>query len=355
MAFSFEHDESLGDGVLRIIRTQLAKAMTELDGTGVDDLPAVVHGVRKRGKRVRAVLRLVRPVLGDDYDSVNIAVRDAGRRLASIRDAHALLGTFDALTAGCSEDRVDVGLLGVRSGLVRRAQEESAAARQNAVTGEVTALLGSARARVDDWSLDDGFETIGPGLRATYRRGRRGWRAAIDHPSPEALHEWRKSAKFLWHQTELLGPSAPLILDPLADALHALSDTLGDSHDLVVLCDLLKADPDAFGGWREVDGAVVLADRCRTDLNRRAVGLGARLYAERPTAFVDRQSRYMHAWQTLGDEQAAGEIAAIAPPDDGVAGLSRRALYNLARTADVRGRSTMGRDDLLGSLRAAAP
>lgn len=355
MAFSFEHDESLGDGVLRIIRKQLTNAMTELDGMGVDDLPAVVHGVRKRGKRVRAVLRLVRPVLGDDYDSVNIAVRDAGRRLASIRDAHALLGTFDALTAGCSGDRVDGGLLGVRSGLVRRAQEESAAARQDAMIGEVTALLDSARARVDAWFLDDGFETIAPGLRATYRRGRRGLRAAVDQPTPEALHDWRKSAKFLWHQTELLGASAPPVLDPLADALHALSDTLGDSHDLVVLCELLQADPDAFGGWREVNGAVDLADRCRTDLDRRAVGLGARLYAEIPTAFVDRLSRYMDAWQTLGDEQAAGEIATIAPPDDGLDGLSRRALYDLARTARVSGRSAMDRDDLIGSLRALGP
>ena len=111
-------------------RKQLTKAMADLDGMGDDDLEAVVHSVRKRGKRVRAVLRLVRPGLGDDYGPANIAVRDAGRRLAPIRDAHALLGTFDALTARGSGDRVDGGLLGVRAGLARRAQEETAAARQ---------------------------------------------------------------------------------------------------------------------------------------------------------------------------------------------------------------------------------
>lgn len=355
LAFAFKPGEPLDEGVRRVVRTQLTKAIAALEGSGEMDLRKVVHGVRKRGKRVRAVLRLVRPGLGEHYGSANIAVRDAGRLLAPIRDAHALLGTFDALTAGSGDHRGAHPLFGVRAGLARRAQEASAAIGADAsVVAEAAALFGSVRDQVDDWPLDDGFEAIGPGLRVTYRGGRHGFQAAVDQPTPEDRHEWRKATKHLWHQTELLTPAAPSILDPLADALHALADTLGDDHDLVVLRDLVQADPDAFGGAEAAAGVVDLADRCRVDLEHRAVALGARLYAERPKAFADRLARYVAAWQAYGDERAAGEIATIAPPEDGLDELSRMDLYDLARAADVPGRSTMGREDLLGSLRASS-
>ena len=148
-------------------------------------------------------------------------------------------------------------------------------------------------------------------------------RSVVLEPSPEALHEWRKGAKHLWHQTQLLAPSAPSALAPAEVSLHALADTLGDDHDLVELVDLLRADPDTFGGSEEVEAAVDLADRRRADLEGRALALGVRLYAEKPKAFVDRMARYWDTWQTYGDELPAGEIGTIAPPDDGLDDLTR--------------------------------
>ena len=353
MAFSFERDEPVGDGVRRIAAAQIDKALAELGGERHDDLRKVVHSVRKRGKRFRALLRLVRPELGKEYRPANVAVRDAGRALAPIREAHALLGTFDALVAGCGPDRVDHGLLGVRAGLAQRAREATARlGADDPVVEEAKALIGSIRDGVDDWAIGDGFSALGPGLEATYRRGRDGFRSVVVDPSPETLHEWRKGAKHLWHQTQLLAPSAPSALGPAEVSLHALADTLGDDHDLVGLIDLLRADPDSFGGCEEVDAAVDLGDRRRTDLEGRALALGARLYAEKPKAFVDRAARYWDTWQRYGDELPAGEIGTIAPPDDGLDDRMRSELYDLARAAEIVGRSAMDRDDLIASLRA---
>ena len=331
---------------------QIDKALAELGGERYDDLRKVVHSVRKRGKRFRALLRLVRPELGKEYHRANEAVRDAGRALAPIREAHALLGTFDALVAGSGPDRVDHGLLGVRAGLAQGAREATARiGTDDPVVEEAKALLGSIRDGVDDWAIGDGFSALAPGLEATYRRGRDGLRSVVLEPSAEALHEWRKGAKHLWHQTQLLAPSAPSALGPAEVSLHALADTLGDDHDLVGLVDLLRADPDSFGGC-EVEAAVDLADRRRADLEERALALGARLYAEKPKAFVDRAARYWDIWQTYGDELPAGEIGTIAPPDDGLEDRMRSELYDLARAADIVGRSAMDRDDLIASLRA---
>ncbi|HEY5887271.1 MAG TPA: hypothetical protein VIT24_06050, partial [Acidimicrobiales bacterium] len=79
MSFAFISGEPFEDGVQRIVRTQLTKAIDDLEGRNDDDvnLRKVVHGARKAGKRVRALLRLVRPGLGTEYRSANIAVRDA--------------------------------------------------------------------------------------------------------------------------------------------------------------------------------------------------------------------------------------------------------------------------------------
>ena len=76
--------------------------------------------------------------------------------------------------------------------------------RQQAA-GEAIEMLSEARARVVDWPLeDDSFAALEPGLRRMYRRGRREWRALQKNPSVEGLHEWRKRAKELWYDHELL-------------------------------------------------------------------------------------------------------------------------------------------------------
>jgi CHAD domain-containing protein len=56
----------------------------------------------------------------------------------------------------------------------------------------------------------------------------------------EHLHDWRKQAKYLWHQFQVLTPIAPGELGELADQFHRLSDYRGDEHDLAVLEQVLS-------------------------------------------------------------------------------------------------------------------
>ncbi len=352
MAFAFERTEPVGHGAQRVAAKQLTKALDALESRHGTDLREVVHGVRKRGKRVRAVARLVRSGLGDDYKPGNIAVRDAGRLLSPIRDGHALLGTFDALVAG-ADARPAGDLLAVRAGLVRRA--EAATERAAGADADVEAaiqLLRHALSVVKGWDLADDTEVVAAGLRATYGRGRAAFEEAVAAPTPESFHEWRKATKHLWHQTQLLEPASPTLLHTQAHALHDLADSLGDDHDLAVLTELVRDDPDAFGGTDAVAAAVTMADARRADLERRAVALGARLYVERPKAFVARMVGSWEAWQECGDEEPAGEIATVAPPVDDLDDQSTSRLYALARAAGLPGRSSMTREDLIASLRA---
>jgi CHAD domain-containing protein len=108
------------------------------------------------------------------------------------------------------------------------------------------------------------------------------------------FHQWRKRAKDLWHELRLLGDAWPAPLGATADEAHRLSELLGDHHDLAVLPeDLLH---------RKLGEEVTLAldvaiDRRQGELVEWTIGLGYRLYAERPQDFGCRLRRYWETWR----------------------------------------------------------
>ena len=68
MAFRLRPGEA-GSGVQRVVVEQVARSMRSLISAAAgsdDEFDDGVHDVRKRLKRVRAVLRLAREPLGDD-------------------------------------------------------------------------------------------------------------------------------------------------------------------------------------------------------------------------------------------------------------------------------------------------
>ena len=96
--------------------------------------------------------------------------------------------------------------------------------------------LAAARAAIPALPLER--KDYGPliaGLRRTYRDGRSAAKKARKKHDTEALHEWRKRVKDLWHQCQVLTPLWPKRMKAMADAAHDLSDLLGEDHDLAVL------------------------------------------------------------------------------------------------------------------------
>ena len=314
MAYRFERDEILSDGVRRIAAEQLEAALDGLAAPSRDEVAGVVHDVRKRCKKVRGLIRLVRPAMGKQYRTVNATVRDAARELSSIRDAHALLATFDDLLAAAVPPASTPALQAVREGLVARAEAATdAVAEADARVERARALLQQALDSVGRWPVSDDIADVAAGLSKTYNRGRNRLAECIDDPSDGNLHEWRKRAKYTWYHVRLLRDAAPSVLEPLAHRYHDLSDAIGSDHDLAVLTEIFRSAPDEFGGADAVRDAQLLIDGQRADLQRRAVRLGVRLYVETREAFGARLTGYYEAWMVHGPELEVGEIAALAP------------------------------------------
>ena len=313
MAYTIDPGAELGEELRAVAHDQVQTAIADLDDV-VADVVEAVHDCRKRCKKLRGLVRLVRPALGEQYTTANALFRDAARELGPLRDAHALLETFDALCDAQREHLPAGGPAAVREQLALRSERARAAATpDNRRVARALDQLRQGERLVDEWTLDaSGFDAVAGGLGKTYNRGRGALLAAIEAPTSEAFHEYRKRVKYTWYHVRLLDETAAGLLPPLGRQLHDLSDTLGDDHDLAVLSEQLLSEPVAFGGDDEVASTMLVVDGQRADLQRRAVRAGARLHAEKPRAFVRRLGAYWEAWHRHGPELATGEIDALA-------------------------------------------
>ncbi|HSL57193.1 MAG TPA: CHAD domain-containing protein [Acidimicrobiales bacterium] len=302
MPYRVKDDEAVPDAVRRIAHEQLGRALVALDDPADDVLDGVVHDVRKRGKKVRALLRLVRDELDDVYPIENAAVRDAARRLAPARDAAVHVETLALVLSDATAVRRPA-FVDLADALRERQGERRTELATGDALAEVAAMLGAVDARVDDWPVaTEGWDAVAPGLRRVYERGRDARAAAIDEGTPEAFHDWRKRAKYLRYQLEIVRRAWPAVLPVVVDATHDLTDDLGEAHDLSELHGVVASD----GGLPLTDGVretlMALIEHRRAERRDRALRGGARLYAETPSRFVDRIGAY---WAVPGPRAVA--------------------------------------------------
>jgi CYTH domain-containing protein/CHAD domain-containing protein len=310
-----EPTEPVSSEVREVVLERLDEAimtLEDLEGAGADTIEKAVHSVRKRCKEIRAAARLVRSSIGHEFDPFNSMVREAADTLGPIRDAHAVLATFDDLRTA-RHRRDDPDLAQVRAGQADAADEATRTVHGgDPRIAKAHTLLVGARERVAHWKIGKGFASLASGLERSYGRGRKDHRRAEAKPTDHHLHEWRKSLKTLWYQVRLIERCAPSMLAPLVATLDDIAEALGDDHDLAVLIERLSATPERFGGKRKVKVATRLARQEQADLRERAFRLGATIYAESPSAFTKRMRMYWNLTRRGGPELYTGGIAELA-------------------------------------------
>ncbi|RBO55078.1 hypothetical protein DSD19_01150 [Rhodovulum sp. BSW8] len=284
-------DKSTEAALRRIAIEEIDAALTELGDPGIA-LHEKVHGLRKRAKKLRGLIRLVRPAF-PAYVRENGAIRDAARRLSGLRDREGMVETFDKLVAG---GRLH-GFEPVRAHLV--AARDRAAAKAH-VEEDLAAfrldMLG-LRERARSWALyGDGFRPMRRGLQRTFDRARKGRAAAAEAPEVAVIHDWRKRVKYHWYHTRLLRPIERGPLGRRAKKVEELSELLGDHHDLAVLDTHLAATPDLPGGAETRDALRARIAARQADLAEAAQTLGARLFASPAKDLGRSWKRWWKSW-----------------------------------------------------------
>ncbi|HET8813913.1 MAG TPA: CHAD domain-containing protein [Solirubrobacterales bacterium] len=292
-AYVLRRDEPLAEALRAVAAGRAEKALERLrEGAGGEtDLADAIHGARKDMKKLRTVLRLLRGHLPKRVrEEENGRYRDAGRALSASRDAEVKVGTLESL----AEHAPDLPEKAVEVWRQILARDRDAAAHEDRIEEAIT-LIEAGREGIAGWSLEgDSWKIIGAGLERVHRGGRRALRATEAEPGEANVHEWRKRVKDLRYALEFIKGAWPGPLKATAEEAHALTDLLGEHHDLAVLREDLRQ---RRLGEEETQALEAVIDARQRQLVSEALPLGRRLYAERPKALDRRLRRYWEAWR----------------------------------------------------------
>lgn len=318
MVFALQLDKSLRKGLRQLARQQLDEVLSTLGNEQTNTPDEAVHEVRKAFKRLRALLRLVRPVIGDaPYHTTNRGFRDAARPLTEVRDARVLRDTLDHLTQYFAEHVQGKTFDAVRTAL--EANLETVRQRvlvEQQTFAHVSDAIRQARKRVKGWTdVPNRWLAISDGLEEVYRRARAARTAVAADPTVEKLHEWRKQTKYLRHQLEALRPLEPARLGALAETADRLGELLGVDHDLVVLRQWFTDNPTSCGGNSDREMLLALIASRRTELEQQALQRSEPLFADKPRTFL---RRLKPSWRHRGEVPADQPTGVPAEPVEGV-------------------------------------
>jgi len=292
MSYELVQDETVGDGIQRIVCRQIESAIrasrAEQNGKG-----SPVHETRKHLKKARSALRFAAGEIDPDvWKREDRCLRKVGQLISEVRDAEVRLETVRQMRE-------------FARGRKRSFQEteellafelDSFLAAFSEWPDEAKQRLTQSLARIRAWPLDDlSCKQLRKCVQKTYKRGRRALQVAIKKTNTKNLHAFRKRAKELWYQLRILRPLAPAVFAELNDELKAIGQYLGQVHDLAFVAERLSA----IGSARKHGDRILnaLIDSREQEIESTAIALGERFYAERPQQFARRVARYFSEWE----------------------------------------------------------
>ena len=301
MSFRVHAGESAAAAVCRLWgeRTRHARSRLRVPLGGES-----VHAVRRDLKRLRSLLEWVRPaVRREDFRSWSRCLEWASGRLAGLRDAHVRLQSLSRMPVG---SRVGIPSRSW-NGLTRRLRSEVSGrlrrwgqgSRSRRLRQRLSGLLREFRSKVPpglDWPM------IHAGLRASYRRARRGFSRAQVRSDSATRHRWRRRIQRLSDQMAPLEPAASPAMAAWASGLEALRECLGLDHDLWLLREFLRGPGRDVLESGERDRLLRVLRVLRRKLAADALRLGRRL-------FLLPSSRLLPAFQRLGQARRVASDA----------------------------------------------
>jgi CHAD domain-containing protein len=196
-----------------------------------------IHDMRKALKRLRALLRLMTPVLGEEAVDMRLQARDLARELGGTRDAQSALDAVRDLHKGRSNaDLSERSMKSIGNKLAQLKQSSRHAQLSADTKLRLLAWIDSMDARVRIWpSNSPEFPILAHELTRNYRRARRAmpekWMAASD----EDLHKFRQRVIVHRNQLDLIAPLRPRLVTKWINAAQRIRGRLGRYQDLTLL------------------------------------------------------------------------------------------------------------------------
>jgi CHAD domain-containing protein len=286
--FSLQRREPLRSGFLRVVDV-LTDSVTDNLGHASPNGEHDVHGVRTTIKRLRALLRLIRPAIGSAlFNRENARLRTAAGLLSGARDTEVTCQTLKTLSISNQTDRdaLQAVLAGFEDQVQVPTDLDQTLAKVRDSLEQTRRNLHRLRFRRAE------REVLEEGLRAVYRQGRKRMEVAIEQGQDNAFHRWRIRAKNLYYELEFLESIWPKRFDLLVSRLSKLQDEIGFDHDAAVLRAWLRRRPENFGGSETVQRVIGCLDSQTEKLRKRIVPLGQDIWRKKPRRFAQQVARH---------------------------------------------------------------
>ena len=253
------------EGFRRIAFACLDHLQRNHEGAATSDDPEYIHQMRVATRRLRAALRLFKPLLPPALAATLLPpLRERMALLGAARDMDVLLSEIAApvMNSLAGEPRL-AALVGVVTEHRHRQRQEAVRDLRSARFGQFMLLAGELLHRPPfDASAVGGTESLATFADVRVRKLRKKVRRlaqAANTDDPASLHALRIGIKRLRYALEFFAPLARRKLAKTLDRLTRLQDTLGQINDLAnagrLLTDCASEDSrlreavTLIGGW----------------------------------------------------------------------------------------------------------
>ena len=289
-------DASVRAGFLRLV-DKLAQRVVDRNLTPGCDPSEDVHSVRTTIKRLRTILRLIRPgITKTVFERENLRLKEVAHRLSLARDRQVPGIRYRRwlFSSKREHEAVAAALAGLEADPHSESSIDETMRRAAADLEQTRRSLHRLRFAGSEWNV------IALGLREVYRQGRKRMKTALADGSDTDFHKWRIRLKNLYYELQLLEPIWGKRLSKTLSHLAKLQEKIGDDHDLVVLKSLLRKDPAAFGGTDAVERIICSVDDKSRRLRRSIGPLGEAIFALSPERFVRKLGQHWKVWRNGG-------------------------------------------------------
>ncbi len=238
--FSITNNEEISVAVHRVLSEQYNII---IDSCNNHDRPhESIHNTRKSYKRIRAVLRLIKPDISKEvYSKEKMLLRDLSRKFSTVRNLHVFAEEFDTIMkAGIL--KLPVSTENTIKSFFKEREESALKILLDLdlfeVIGKKNKESKERMAAIDLSSL--GPHTIYKGVSKVFAWGQKQMIHSQQFPTDDNLHEMRKRIKALMYLVRLIKDISPDFLNGYYKGLKSASLALGDGHNMAEMVNYIN-------------------------------------------------------------------------------------------------------------------
>ena len=309
MKSPIQPEEHLDDAIKRLALERLTISYNSLNA-GRGDWSGSIHEARKQFKELRALVRLIRGVLGKEaYRHENYLFRDLGRQLSPIRDRDVIIEKFEWLLRRYEsqgiKDHTDELAENLKEYLDRSQPTES---QLNERLDWVLGRLDESFDRIRNWpAIPNSFNSISEGVHRVYKKAYAYYNYCYETPTTSNLHEWRKRTKYVRHHYEFIQDICFAETPSVIDEAHKLTEWLGSDHDMAILKAALQSQSLPQNPSNQVSRFIAIIEKERRHLQKKIFKSAEHNFAMKPGRHLDWVRERWEARQI--DRNASGQEA----------------------------------------------